>query len=180
MRWFVLVILTTIALNGYSQRLVDREGIISFYSSAPLEDIRAESTKAIGIIDLSTGEVAVSMAISTFEFPNKLMQEHFNDNYLESDKYPRATLTGSIENWESCKAESGETNCSFTGEVEIHNVKKPLNSTLVFNWKNSQLVVSGAFDIRVTDHEIEIPKIVVKKIAEVVEVSARFEFQLTQ
>ena len=180
MRGLFILFAVFLSVNVVGQRLVDREGNISFFSSAPLEDIKAETDKAIGIIDMATGEVAVSMAISTFEFPNKLMQEHFNDNYLESDKYPRATLTGSVDNWESCKISAGTTSCVFNGEIDIHNVKQPLTTTLEFDWQKKLLIVTSKFNVRVDDHDIEIPKIVVKKIAEVIEVSSSFEFQLIQ
>ena len=160
-----------------AQRSVDREGVISFFSTAPLEDIRAESAKAIGIIDLETGEVAVSIPMSSFEFPKKLMQEHFNDNYIESEKYPRATLVGSLVDWNKDDL-NGTMDFDFMGELEIHGVKQPLSTVVQISENGEILNVQSKFNVRLEDHDIDIPTIVIEKIAEVVEVTATFKFEL--
>ena len=84
-----------------AQQFLTKTGQASFFSSAPLEDIAALNDKLAGVIDLSTGNYAFKIAIQDFIFPNSLMQEHFNESYLESEKHPYAIFQGEIENFSS-------------------------------------------------------------------------------
>ena len=87
----IVLLLSAVALQA-QDRYLTRTGHIKFFSKAPLEDIEANNNKVLSIVDLSKGEVAVDLLIKAFEFEKKLMQEHFNENYLESDKYPKSTF----------------------------------------------------------------------------------------
>src|SRR5690606_39483792 len=91
----MLVVLTQPLL---AQRYLDRAGRASFYSKAPLEDIEAHTDQALCVLDAASGEVAASMLMKSFQFEKALMQEHFNEKYVESDKYPKATFAGKITN----------------------------------------------------------------------------------
>lgn len=173
----LFLFLVLLPLSSYTQRVVDRAGEVSFYSSAPLEDIRAVTKTAIGIIDLQTGEVAVSIPMASFDFPKKLMQEHFNDNYVESEKYPKATLVGQITNWPDCRNKTGPSACEFAGELEIHGISRPYKISVEFIESNEVINVNCTFDIRLEDHDIDIPTLVIEKIAEVIEVTAKFKFK---
>src|SRR6186997_615274 len=95
---FVLVSLVFIALSTRSQdRLLTRSGSISFYSDAPLEKIEANTRTAASVLDKKTGQVEFSVLIKSFSFRKALMQEHFNENYLESDKFPKSVFIGRID-----------------------------------------------------------------------------------
>ena len=78
-------------------RYVIENSTIEFYSYALLEDIQAVNTESVGAIDLQSGEFIIKIPVSAFEFPNKLMQKHFNDSYLETDKYPECIFKGTID-----------------------------------------------------------------------------------
>lgn len=160
-----------------AQPLLDREGTASFFSEAPLEDIEAINKEVLGAVDLEKGTLAVSMFIKKFDFDKSLMQEHFNENYLESDKFPKATFKGVIKDFANLDFTTGGSfEAKAEGEMEIHGVKKPLTTLVKFSVSPSAVRATTEFEVSVADHDIEIPKLVIKNIAEVVEVKAAFNF----
>jgi hypothetical protein len=138
---------------------------ISLYSSAPIEDIAARTSSGTSVYNTATGDVVFSVGIPTFKFRKSLMQEHFNSDYLESDKYPRATFKGKIQ--EPVDAtKNGTYPVTAVGELDVHGVKqsRTIPGTLTVN--NGTLILSSAFIVKCVDHHIEIPKIVFHNIAE--------------
>ena len=101
-----------------------RKANISFYSSAPIEDIQANSDQAVSAINTSTGDIYFKLRINSFQFPNGLMQEHFNDDYLESDRYPYAEFKGKITDPANLKS-PGRRTVTIQGNLTIHNVTRP-------------------------------------------------------
>lgn len=157
--------------------LIDRSGTASFFSEAPLENIEALNKEVMGAIDLEKGTLAVSMLIKGFHFDKSLMEEHFNENYLESDKFPRATFKGVINGFSDLDfSKPGTIEAEAEGELEIHGVKKPLKTNVTFEITSANLKASTIFNLAVADFDIEIPTIVFQNIAEVVEVKASFNF----
>jgi len=151
-------------------------GTMRFFSSAPLEDIEAESRKVTSALNAATGEVAVLISINSFVFDKSLMQEHFNENYLESDKYPAASFTGKIPGHLSLN--TGETrSVKVSGNLTIHNVTmaRDIQVTLEMN-SDGSLSASGNFKVNLEDHKVKIPQLLFQNIAEEVEVS--FELKL--
>ena len=99
MKMLVITLISLFVVTSKAQSqdvIVDKQGVAHFFSEAPLEDIEATNKKAIGAIDMKKGTVAVSMLIKNFHFDKSLMEEHFNENYLESEKYPKASFKGTI------------------------------------------------------------------------------------
>ncbi|MCS6992160.1 MAG: YceI family protein [Chitinophagales bacterium] len=169
-KWFcVLWIITAGVEAGAQKTFLDKQVSISFFSEAPLENIDAHTQSAVGVIDLATGAVFFKVPIKTFKFKKALMQEHFNENYMESDKYPYATFKGKILNLPD-PLQDGSYDVTVEGELTIHGVaqKRQIPGTLTL--KDNTLQVNSEFDVRVADHNIKIPTIVVKNIAEVVQV----------
>ncbi len=179
MKQIILIMLIALVSGDlFSQRLIDREGKVTFYSKAPLEDIEAINRQAMAAIDGEKGEVAVTMLMRGFEFEKSLMQEHFNENYMESAKYPKATFIGTIKDYEPSILSSGEKLSRVViGELTVHGVTKPITALVFFETSEGALHVSTKFKVRVEDHDIEIPTLVVKNIAEVVDVTAEFSFE---
>lgn len=175
---FVLV-LALLAVSANAQgRYLTRTGHIKFYSHAPLEDIEANNNKVLSIVDLSKGQVAVDLLIKAFEFEKKLMQEHFNENYMESDKYPKSTFKGDFNVPDGLKSmDDGTYEVDVDGELTIHGVKQPLRTKATLKVANGNLTGALSFNVRVKDYKIKIPKVVVRNIAEEVEVTATFEYE---
>jgi polyisoprenoid-binding protein YceI len=156
-----------------------KTGYTKFFSSAPLEDIEAHNHQVQSIIDLASQEVVVSIPIRGFEFEKSLMQEHFNENYLESDKFPKASFQGVFTSKKPISLDQdGSYEVEVKGNLTIHGVTKPYTAKGIIAIENRQVSAATKFDVRVADHNIEIPKLVFKNIAEVVEVTVELKYQL--
>ena len=145
-------------------------GEINFNASTPLEDIDATNKEVNAILELESGKFATVMLIKDFQFRRKLMQEHFNENYMESDQYPKAIFTGIIDNFNSEGSSSEEQKKPISGEITIHGVKRPLNTTASIKMGKQTIEIRSDFIIKPEDHNIEVPSIVFKKIAREVKV----------
>lgn len=175
--FLILLVVVATFTNSIAQPLLDRAGTASFFSEAPMEDIEAVNKEVLGAFDTEKGTLAVSILINKFRFDSSLMEEHFNENYLESEKYPKATFKGSIKDFANLDfTNGGSFEAEATGEMEIHGVKKPLTTMVKFEASTNTLKASTTFEISIADHDIDIPTIVIKNIAEVVEVKAAFNF----
>ncbi|UIR55632.1 YceI family protein [Sphingobacterium sp. SRCM116780] len=165
--WFLIGSMEVFAQQNIT--FTSKDATISFFSSAPLEDIEAKSNLAGSALNISTGDIIFKVKNTSFEFDKKLMQEHFNENYMESDKYPFSEFKGKIE--ESKKLnDNGNYTLKVSGTLQIHGVNKPYVTLVAFNVKNSVIKTLASFDVRLSDHKITIPSIVGKNIAEVVKV----------
>lgn len=174
----IILLLGAVALQA-QDRYLTRTGHIKFFSKAPLEDIEANNNKVLSIVDLSKGQVAVDLLIKAFEFEKKLMQEHFNENYLESDKYPKSTFKGAFSVPEGLKSMTeGVYELDVKGQLNIHGVTKDIETKATLTVKGGQLYGTLKFFVAVKDYKIKIPNVVVKNIAEEVEVTANFEYEL--
>ncbi len=160
----------------FSQTYISPQGKIHFHSSAPIEDIDATSEEGKCIINIATKMVEAKVEMKSFVFPKPLMQQHFNDSYVESDKYPYAVLDMKITNPVNFK-QDGTYPVTLKGTFEIHGVKqaREIPGTLII--KGGQpYSASATFDVKLADHDIKIPTAVVMKIAEVIKVDVNFIF----
>lgn len=159
-------------------KYIDRSGNASFFSSAPLEDIKAETGQAVSVIDTGTGQIAASMLMRSFNFRKSLMQEHFNENYIESDKYPKATFKGKIANIDDVDfSKDGKYTLDITGEITLHGVTKPLSVKAEAVVSQGTIQAKAVFPLKVKDFDIKVPRLVINNIAEVVEVTVAFNYQ---
>ena len=147
----------------------------SFFSKTPLEDIDAKNTRASSIINLSNRELVVRIPVSQFQFKNKLMQQHFNENYMESEKFPYATFKGKI-NEEIDFSKSGTYSVSASGILNIHGIDQNRNLVGTLTVSENSLLLDTKFEVLLVDHKIDIPKLVFKKIAEKINVSANINY----
>lgn len=164
---FVFFLICCISVNA--QNFVSGNVKTSFFSSTPIEDIKALSDKTSAVLISKSGEFAFNVPIKSFEFEKKLMQEHFNENYMESDDYPSAAFKGTIApniNW----SKNGEFNVTAKGILSVHGVNKPRNIPAKIIIKDGLVTISSAFDVACSDHNIEIPTLVFTKIAKVISV----------
>lgn len=175
---YILVMVFSMALNtamaqGILYNAIKSE--FSFFSKAPLEDIEAKNTRAASIINASNREVVVRIPVSQFQFSNKLMQQHFNENYMESEKYPYATFKGKINEIIDL-SKSGVYSVSANGILNIHGVDQNRKLTAKLSVGENSMQLETKFEVMLADHQIEVPKLVFKKIAEKIEVSASLNY----
>ena len=147
-------------------------GELSFFSKTPALDIEALNKKAGAILNAGTRDLAIQMKITDFQFPNKLMQEHFNENYMESERYPTAKFAGKITE-EVDLSKPGTYPVTATGNMTIHGVTKPVTVKGMIVATSTALQVNFSFQVRTADYQIEVPTLVFNKIAEVIDVSGK-------
>lgn len=170
-KWiYVLGIWMVSAQLTHAQLVSTLTGAASFFSSTPVEDISAQSKKLLGVLNTKTNELAFSITNTTFDFPNKLMQEHFNEKYMESEKYPASTFKGKI-NESVDLTKDGEYNVTVTGKLNIHGVEQDRTIPGKIVVKDGKIKVTSDFIVKVADHKIAIPKLVIENIAEEIKVS---------
>lgn len=145
---------------------------INFFSKGPIEDISATNKTAKPILNAAAGEIALKVTIKGFTFEKKLMQEHFNEKYMESDKYPYATFSGKINEAIDYKKD-GTYKVTVPGKLNIHGVEKERIIEGALTVKSGEISIDSKFNVMLKDHNIEIPSLVAQNIAEVVEVTVK-------
>lgn len=183
MKKIIVVLAACLSLNTNAQIYTAKSGAtaISFYSEAPLENIEAQNKGAIIVLKASSNEIQVRVTIQNFKFKNALMEEHFNENYMETDKkvevngaatYPNryAEFKGKI-NEAVDYTKDGETKVTVTGKLNLHNVTKDVTMEGTMTKKGNEMMILSKFKIKVADYNIKVPSMYVKNIAEEVEVT---------
>ncbi len=168
-----LLLAASIWMANGQERWSTRSGEVRMNASTPLEDIDALNSRVNAILEPGSGGFAVVMLISEFRFPRKLMEEHFNENYMESGRFPKATFSGKIHGLSGIGPGEEQT-CRVSGELTIHGVTRPLETEAVVSRGDGAWTIRSRFTVHTEDHGIEIPRIVFKKIAEDVRVTADF------
>ena len=167
---------------GAQERYMTRNGHISFHSATPLENIDADNRKVTSVWDTSSGTIEFAVLIKAFEFEKALMQEHFNENYMESNTYPKASFKGTLKGVspEQLK-EPGAYEAQVEGELTIHGVARPVKSKgTVTVAGDGTISASSDLVVRPEDHGIKVPGLVRKKIADEVQVNVRMDYQKMQ
>ncbi len=170
MKIITIILLAWMSISQVGQETyVCKNAKVNIYSSAPIEDIEATANTGVSVYNSATGELAFSVPIRAFHFPKSLMEEHFNENYMESEKYPKASFKGKIQEHIDV-SKDGTYPVTVVGDFEVHGVKQ--NRTIKGNLKvvNGVVTMSSEFMVKCVDHHIEIPQIVFHHIAESIRV----------
>ena len=169
MKRIVLVLLSVFALTGaaYGQsKYLCKNGHIWFFSQTPLEVIEAHNTEVASVLDVATGDIAFQLLIKSFKFERALMEEHFNENYMESSKYPKSEFKGKIVNLDSIDfSKDGISRAHVEGKLTIHNKTNEIRQDGTIEVKQGTLHVTAKFTVVPQDYDIDIPGIVRDKIA---------------
>ena len=179
---YIFALFTTCILGlslSYGQLYSTSNGEITFYSHAPLEDIEATNKQVSCAIDLSKGQMAFSMLMNAFQFEKALMQEHFNERYVESHKYPKATFAGSIEDIEKIDlSKAGSYNVTVSGKLSIHGVTQTVSSkgTLKIG-DDKTLTANSTFIINLEDYKVKIPTMYIDNISESIEIKVKVKLK---
>ncbi|WP_298758446.1 YceI family protein [uncultured Psychroserpens sp.] len=174
----IIYLVAFVCINMTAQnKFITKTGVINFEASVPsFEEVAAKNNSVTAIINTENGEFAALALVKGFRFKNALMEEHFNENYAESDQFPKATFKGKIDNFDLKKDTS---TYNIEGSLAFHGKTKVLKDLAVtINIKENTIIMSGKFVTKASDFDIDIPKIVSNKIAEDVMVS--FEFELNK
>jgi len=179
MRHILIVAILCITQLAIGQKFFSKTGKITFSSEASLEKIEATNTSASTVIDLGTGNMEWAVLIQGFQFEKSLMKEHFNENYMESTKYPKAIFKGKIDNPSAINlAKDGTYEVNVSGQLEIHGVTKPVTTKGTINVKKGVIEsASSKMTVAIADYGIEIPKLVADNIAKTVDISIQADYQ---
>lgn len=161
--------------SSYGQKYSVEKSDVVFFSDAAIEDITAVNTKSAGLFNATSLDMAFSIPIREFQFEKSLMQEHFNERYMDSEKYPKSTFQGKISGYDSLKA--GVQNVKATGKLTIHGVTQAIDAPGTIEKQGKKLNMKSKFQVQLKDHKIEIPQLMWQNIAEQVEVSVDFTFK---
>lgn len=178
MKKIALVTLLFVSLNIVAQdKYLTKTGQLNFEASVPsFEEVAAENNSVTAILNTENGEFAALALVKAFRFKNALMEEHFNENYAESDEYPKATFKGKVDALDFDDLSNQEVSNTIDGSLTFHGVTKQIQDILLTLKKDGdKIIISGNFKVLVSDFEIEIPKIVANKLSNEVDIDFRFE-----
>jgi polyisoprenoid-binding protein YceI len=175
---FLLFVVLHCTATNAQDRLLTRNGTISFYSKAPLEDIEANTQTAVSVLDKKTGQIEFSVLVKSFTFEKALMQEHFNEDYLESDKFPKSTFKGHVDDLEKVSFDKdGKYTVSVTGELTMHGQSRTLTTLATFTILKGATLADAQFDIALSDYKIIIPSVVKDKVSKTVKVALHLKYE---
>ncbi len=168
---FTILCIVGVSLTAKAQLYKNKADatIISFFSKAPLEDIDATNKKATIVLKTTTNDIQFGVAMLSFKFPKPLMEEHFNENYVESAKYPTCTFKGKIKETIDY-TKDGENKVTVKGNLDLHGVAKEIEVPGTLTVKGNTIILNANFKIKVTDYKIKVPSMYVQNIAEEVDV----------
>lgn len=179
MKNLIVIAILLVAQIAIGQKYFSKTGKISFFSEAAMEKIEAHNTSASTVIDAATGAIEWAVLIQGFKFEKSLMQDHFNENYMESGTYPKAKFKGKLENPASVNfTKDGQYSVNVIGQLEIHGVSKAVTLPATITIKGGAVSAKSKFAIAVKDYNIEVPKLVAENIAEKVTIEISADYQL--
>ena len=171
-----LLLAVTIAFG--QSKYMTKSGSMSFEASQPsFEPIEATHSAVSALLNADTGELAVLALVRGFRFPLALMEEHFNENYIESHQYPKTSFKGSILNFDSNALSNQPRTVQLTGELSMHGVTKLISVSATITKSDEQITLTSSFSIKTSDFGIKIPSLVRKQIDENVQIEVSLNLQ---
>lgn len=163
----------------YAQTIyMTRNGQVSFFSKTSMENIDAVNNEVTSMLNTGTSEIVFAVLVKSFRFEKALMEEHFNENYMESDKLPKSTFQGKITNAAAINfTKDGTYPISVEGDLTLHGVKQHATASGTTVVAKGKISVSGTFTIKLADYKIEIPSLVAEKIAETIEIKVNCQYE---
>jgi hypothetical protein len=170
---FTLVVLCS--FTPIQEKKITKTGTITFEASVPsFEEVKGKNTAVTCILNTTNGEIAALALMKGFRFKVALMEEHFNENYVESSKFPKATFKGKIEDFDISKISTSAKDYTIKGKLELHGKSKDISSVAKIKKIGSDIEVKTTFSVNVSDFNIEIPSVVSKKVAKKVSIDCNF------
>jgi hypothetical protein len=170
--FFLVGFLVLSTITQAQGRYFTKSGRITFYSNAPLEDIEAGTRTAAAILDASSGTLQFSVLMKSFEFKKALMQEHFNEDYVESDKFPNGDFKGAITNISEINwSKHGTYTAKVRGKLTIHGVTRDVSTTGTITVAPDGLKTTSVFNVSLNDFNIKRPALVKDKLSNTIQIT---------
>jgi len=172
---FLILLITAVYADCYAQKLITKTGSIKFQATVPgYEEVAAESKSVSAVLEQSTGNFAALVLVKGFRFKVALMEEHFNENYIESEKFPKATLKGKIEDFDIAKITNASKDFTLKGDLTIHGKTQPIKVIVKVSKATNGVNLVGSFEVKPEDFDIKIPSLVRQKVADKVKINYNF------
>jgi hypothetical protein len=179
MKWFFIItgFLLFVNTNAFSQdKYYTKTGTLNFEASVPsFEEVKAKNNTTTAILNIETGEIAALSLIKGFRFKVALMEEHFNESYAESNKFPKATFSGKIQNYKPELLTKDSSKFLINGKLTFHGKTIEIITDVFISMNNNIIKFNSTFKVKPEDFDIQLPKVVRYKIAEIVDVQIYFE-----
>jgi YceI-like domain len=176
-RLIFMIFLLNIILAANAQKYMTKNGYIGFFSHTPMEDIKGDNNQVASILDVSTGEIVFQALIKSFHFDRALMEEHFNENYMESDKFPKSSFKGKITNLSSIDfSKNGTYSVTVEGDLTIHDVTNKISTGGTIEVVTGGINANSKFKIIPEDYKIIIPGVVRDKIDKTLEITVSMKY----
>jgi len=161
-----------------SQNYITRNGNISIYSHTPLEDVKAQNNEAVSVLNATTGDLEFKVAVKSFHFVKTAMESHFNDDdYMASDKYPKAGFKGKITNISAVNfSKDGTYNVTASGDLTVRDVTKPVTATGTVTVSNGKVTVASVFTIKRKEYNVIGESFVQNKISEDIQITVNCQY----
>jgi len=170
--WMLLLVGICFWMNGYSQTYVTKNGMIRFNSDTQMEKIEGVSRQVNAALLNPTGDLVFKVLIMSFNFEKALLQQHFNENYMETDKFPEATFVGKVTNIKEINiTKDGSYPANIEGKLTIHGQTKPIKETATIEIKGGTVTLKGKFNILLSDYKISVPNTVINNISKTIEIT---------
>jgi len=171
--------ITFLFMGASAQKYMTKTGFVGFFSHTPVEDIKGDNNQAASVLDISNGELVFQVLIKSFHFEKALMEEHFNENYMESEKFPKSTFKGKIVNLASVDfSKPGKYDVTVEGDLNIHDVTNRISVKGEIEVLAGGINATSKFNVVPEDYKINIPGVVREKIAKNLEVSVNMKYAL--
>jgi len=178
MKRIILIFAATfIFLGANAQKYMTRNGYVGFFSHTAVEDIKGDNNQVASVLDITTGDLVFQVLVKSFHFDRALMEEHFNENYMESEKFPKSTFKGKITNLSSVDfSKPGKYDVSVDGDLNIHDVTNKISVKGTLEVVAGGINASSKFNIVPEDYKIAIPGVVRDNIAKNLEVTVTIKY----
>lgn len=168
----MLTLVMGTALTFAQNKFYTKTGKINFLSKAPVEDIEAKNKTVTAVIDAKSGAMQFAVQMKGFEFEKKTMQKHFNENYVESDKFPKAEFKGTISNNSNINyKKDGTYTAKVKGKLTIHGVTKDVESTGILKVNGGKIDATSTFNVLLSDYNINVPSVVKDKVSSTIKIT---------
>lgn len=179
MRTVIILFISLMActFTANAQKYLTKNGHVRFFSHSPMEDIEANNHQVTSILDMESGDIVFSLLMKGFHFEKALMQEHFNEKYVHSDKYPKSTFKGKLPGLSDIDLADGEKHVlDVSGTLTLHGIEQDISVEAQLESKDGQILATCVFPLSLADYDISIPGVVKDNIAKVVEVTVQMNY----
>lgn len=176
MKKSILFVIALIALSQFAsaQKYFTKNGTISFDATSPgsPENITADNRTVVCVLDAAKGDIQFKAAMKAFTFERALMQEHFNENYVESTKFPEAKFIGNISNMSSITLDKdGSYPATVKGKLTLHGETRDVETAGKINVAKGKITATASFSVLLSDYKVNVPGVVSDKVSKTAKIT---------